>query len=92
MKVTLPLSRSGVIAGVVLVFAICLGAFATPHILGGGRVQTLATLVRDRMVTTLDWGQAAAIAIVILVLGLAVISSLMWIARPQAGRTGGSTR
>lgn len=93
MKVTLPLSKSGVLAGVILVFAICLGAFATPHILGGGRVQTLSTLVRDRMVTTLDWGQASAVAIVILVLGLAVVSSLMWIARSRASRPkGGSTR
>lgn len=80
-RVTLPLSLPGVVAGLILVFAICLGAFATPAVLGGGRVQTLATLVQEALVTTGDWAQGAAVAVVILVLGLSVVSVLTWSAR-----------
>jgi putative spermidine/putrescine transport system permease protein len=80
-RVTLPLSLPGVVAGLILVFAICLGAFATPAVLGGGRVQTLATLVQEALVTTGDWAQGAAVAVVILGLGLSVVSVLTWSAR-----------
>jgi putative spermidine/putrescine transport system permease protein len=81
VRVTLPLSLSGVMAGMILVFAICLGAFATPSVLGGGRVQTLATLVQGAIITTGEWAQATAVAAVILLLGLLIISALLWSAR-----------
>ncbi|SFO19795.1 putative spermidine/putrescine transport system permease protein [Actinomadura madurae] len=80
-RVTLPLSLPGVTAGAILVFAICLGAFATPSVLGGGRVQTLATLVQEAMITTGEWARAASVAAVILALGLSVILVLSWSAR-----------
>jgi len=80
-RITLPLIRPGLIAGFMLTFAICLGAYASAAILGGGRVQTLATLVRDRMVVSLEWGQAAAIAAVILVISAITVSALAWAGR-----------
>jgi len=81
VRVTLPLSLSGVMAGMILVFAICLGAFATPSVLGGGRVQTLATLVQEAMIITGEWAQASAVSAVILLLGLVIVSALLWSAR-----------
>jgi putative spermidine/putrescine transport system permease protein len=80
-RVTFPLSLPGVLAGFVLTVAISLGAYATPHILGAGRTQTLATKVRDAMTVTLEWGQAAAMAVVILVLGLVVVLVLLWLSK-----------
>ncbi|MFB6782735.1 MULTISPECIES: ABC transporter permease [unclassified Streptomyces] len=77
-RITLPLIRPGLISGFMLTFAISLGAFATAAVLGGGRVQTLATLVRDRMVVSLEWGQAAAVAVVILVVSAITVSALLW--------------
>lgn len=77
-QVTLPLIRPGLISGFMLTFAISLGAYATAAVLGGGRVQTLATLVRDRMVVSLEWGQAAAIAAVLLVVSVATVLALLW--------------
>ena len=77
-RVTLPLIRPGLISGFMLTFAISLGAYATAAVLGGGRVQTLATLVRDRMVVSLEWGQAAAIAVVLLVVSVGTVLALLW--------------
>jgi len=76
-RITLPLIRPGLIAGFMLTFAISLGAYAAAAILGGGRVQTLATLVRDRMVVSLEWGQAAAIAVVHFAVGVITVSALL---------------
>lgn len=76
-RITLPLIRPGLIAGFMLTFAISLGAYASAAVLGGGRVQTLATLVRDRMVVSLEWGQAAAISTVLLVVGALTVSGLL---------------
>ncbi|MFD0744393.1 ABC transporter permease [Phytohabitans flavus] len=85
-RITLPLIRPGLIAGFTLTFAISLGAYASAAVLGGGRVQTLATLVRDRMVVSLEWGQAAAISVVILVIGAVTVSALLLAGRrSQAG-------
>ncbi|MGW1091358.1 ABC transporter permease [Streptomyces sp. NPDC002596] len=77
-RITLPLILPGLISGFMLTFAISLGAYATAAVLGGGRVQTLATLVRERMVVSLEWGQAAAIAVVVLAVSAATVSALLW--------------
>ncbi|MFD3486174.1 ABC transporter permease [Streptomyces sp. NPDC058665] len=77
-RITLPLIRPGLISGFMLTFAISLGSFAAAAILGGGRVQTLATLVRERMVVSLEWGEAAAIAVVILVVSAITVGALLW--------------
>ncbi|MBB4910513.1 ABC transporter permease [Actinophytocola algeriensis] len=80
-RITLPLILPGLIAGFMLTFAISLGAYAAAAVLGGGRVQTLATLVRDRMVVSLEWGQAAAISVVILAVGTVTVSLLLFAGR-----------
>lgn len=76
-RVTLPLIAPGLISGFILTFAISLGAYATPRILGGGRLQTLATLVQERMISSLEWGQAAGIAVITLVIGGVAVAILL---------------
>jgi len=80
-RVTLPLIRPGVTASFMLTFAISLGSYAAAAVLGGGRVETLATLVRSRMVVSLQWGQAAAISVVILVIGAVAVTLLLLLGR-----------
>lgn len=80
-RVTVPLIAPGLISGFMLTFAISIGAYATVAVLGGGSLQTLATLVQERMVTSLEWGQAAAVAVVILFIGTGVVSALLMAAR-----------
>lgn len=70
-RVTLPLSLPGLVAGAQLCFALTISAFATPSLLGGGRVQVLATGIYND-VGTLNWPRAAVAAYVLL--GLALLA------------------
>lgn len=48
IKVTLPLSRPGLIAGIVLVFIPSLGAFITPDMLGGAKSLMIGNLIQNQ--------------------------------------------
>jgi putative spermidine/putrescine transport system permease protein len=68
-RITLPLSLPGLVAGAQLCFALTISSFATPSLLGGGRVQVLATAMYDD-VQNLNWARAAVAAYVLLALAL----------------------
>jgi ABC-type spermidine/putrescine transport system permease subunit I len=67
LRVTLPLTFPGVLAALVLTFALNVSAVLTPLILGGTRVPTVATQVYDSMVTTLNYPFASASVVILLV-------------------------
>jgi spermidine/putrescine transport system permease protein len=68
-RIIVPLSRPGIVAGSVLVFIPCLGAFLTPDLLGGGRTVLVGNLVQNQFTTARDWpfGSAVSIALMVLV-------------------------
>lgn len=73
-RVTLPLSLPGLAAGAILVFVQALGYFVTPALLGGSRVVTLAMLIESQVTETLAWQSASAIAIVLLVVSVGIVT------------------
>ena len=73
-RVTLPLSRPGIVSGSVIVFAWTLSAFATPELLGGGRVKMIANVVRDLALDSFNWPGGAAFALMALVITLALLA------------------
>ncbi len=83
-RVTLPLTVQGVIAGSQLVFALAISAFATPTLLGGGRVQVLASQIYSD-VGGLDWPSAAVSSYVLLALALVAIALFSALLRAQTG-------
>lgn len=66
-RVTLPLSVPGIVAGSLIVFALSVSAFVTPALLGGPWVKVVGYLVWEQNLIVLDWGFAAAIAVILLV-------------------------
>lgn len=56
--VTFPLSARGIASGVQIVFTLCLTAFTTPQLIGGGRVMTLPVFIYQRTLDT-NWPMAA---------------------------------
>jgi putative spermidine/putrescine transport system permease protein len=70
--VTLPLSRHGIFAGALLVFATAVGFFITPALLGGGRVQMAAMFLTQQVEEYLNWPLAAAAGIILLLVVLLV--------------------
>lgn len=67
LRITLPLSLPGIVAGSVLVFTASMGAYLTPFFLGGGRIQVAAIVIYDATLVVVDWPAAAALAVLLLV-------------------------
>lgn len=72
LRVYFPLTLPGVLAGVTLVYVLSIGFYITPALLGGGRVAMMATLIEQQVRTFLNWGFAAALSAVLLVVTLLV--------------------
>lgn len=70
----LPLSAPGIVNGITLVFITCLGFYVMPVLLGSPREQTIAGLIGDRMEQVLDFGGAAAMALILLAASLGLFS------------------
>lgn len=66
-RVIFPLSVPGIFAGSLLVFILTISAFVTPILIGGGRIQTLASLIYTETMVSLNWPLAGASSILILV-------------------------
>jgi len=88
VHVFLPLSLPGVWAGCILVFLLAVGFYVTPALLGGPGQITLATMI-DMMITTfLNFGFAATLGILLLVVVAVIfgsVSALMGLNRIVGG-------
>jgi spermidine/putrescine transport system permease protein len=62
--IAVPLAKPGIIAGSVLVFVPCLGAYLTPDLMGGGKTVMLGNLVQNQFTAARDWPFGAAISLV----------------------------
>ena len=71
-RVFLPLSMSGVIAGVTLVFILCLGFYITPELMGGGKSVMVSMVVSRNVEIYNSWGAASAVSVVLLVCVFAI--------------------
>jgi len=72
-QVYVPLTLSGLGAGVILVFVLSLGFYVTPALLGGGRVMMWAMQIERSMAVYADWGAASALGVVLLVMTLGIL-------------------
>lgn len=68
IHVTLPLSMPGISAGVMLVFVSVMSSFVTPTLIGGGRVNTLGSLIYNQVTVAANFQFASAVAFILLVL------------------------
>jgi len=76
-RIYLPLSRPGVVNGVVLVFVMGLGYFITPALLGGAGDAMIAQLIEQQVADFGEWGIAGALS-VILMFGVGVTFALLF--------------
>ncbi len=75
-RVIIPVSAPGFVAGSVLVFIPCLGAYLTPDLLGGGKTVMLGNLVQNQFTTARDWPFGSAGSLV-LMLGSAILLAIV---------------
>jgi len=67
-KITVPLSKAGIIAGSMLVFIPCVGEFVIPELLGGPETLMIGRVVWDEFFSNNDWPMASAVAVVMILL------------------------
>jgi len=73
LRVTLPLSLPGLIAGFMFAFIPTLGEFVTPLLVGGGRGSMYGNLIQDQFVRALNWPMGSVMSLAMLVLVLLVL-------------------
>ncbi len=69
-RVMLPMTLPGVVAAVVLTLVPVVGAFITPDIMGGGKVEMIGTLINRQFGVARNWPFGSAISLVLMALVL----------------------
>jgi spermidine/putrescine transport system permease protein len=69
-RIMLPMTLPGVVAALVLVFVPVVGAFITPDIMGGGKVEMIGTLINRQFGVARNWPFGSAISFVLMLLVL----------------------
>ncbi|MBN8486402.1 MAG: ABC transporter permease subunit [Burkholderiales bacterium] len=67
-RITVPLSKAGIIAGSMLVFIPCVGEFVIPELLGGPETLMIGRVVWDEFFSNNDWPMASSVAVVMILL------------------------
>jgi putrescine transport system permease protein len=80
-KITLPLSRNGILAGSMLVFIPAVGEFVIPALLGGPNALMIGRILWDEFFSNRAWPVASAVAILLLLL---LVPFMMWYQSIQA--------
>jgi putrescine transport system permease protein len=67
-RITVPLSKSGIIAGCFLVFIPALGEFVIPSLLGGSGTLMIGKVLFEEFFSNRDWPVASAVAVILLLI------------------------
>ncbi len=68
LRVTLPLSVPGMIAGTILVFIPAMGMFVVPDLMGGAKTMLIGNVIRNQFLTSRDWPFGAAASMLLMLL------------------------
>ena len=86
-KITLPLSRNGMLAGSMLVFIPAVGEFVIPALLGGPNALMIGRVLWDEFFSNRAWPVASTVAILLLIL---LVPFMMWYQSVQSNESAGS--
>ncbi|MCX7645500.1 MAG: ABC transporter permease [Rhodobacteraceae bacterium] len=86
-EIVIPAIRPGIVAGCILVFVPCLGAFLAPDLLGGARNFMIGSLIDEQFRGSQgNWPFGAACAVILMTMVLAVLIAQARAALRGAGR------
>jgi putrescine transport system permease protein len=86
LKITLPLSMPGIVAGSMLVFIPAVGEFVIPALLGGPQTLMIGKVLWTEFFNNRDWPVASAVAIALLLL---LVVPIMYLQRSQGRQNKG---
>jgi spermidine/putrescine transport system permease protein len=85
LRVMLPLTLPGVAAATVVTFVPVLGAFITPDIMGGGKVEMIGTIINRQFGVARNWPFGSAMSLILMLL---VVAGVLLYLRNSEGRQG----
>lgn len=85
LRITLPLSMPGILAGCMIVFALSISSFVVPALMGGWRVTVLPIHIYQQVAEVGNWQLGATVAVVLLGLSLGGILFFQLAARFFSG-------
>lgn len=68
LKVMLPLTSSGIISGIVMVFLPAMGMFYLSDLLGGSKHLLVGNIIRDQILIARNWPFAASASVVLIIM------------------------
>jgi putative spermidine/putrescine transport system permease protein len=86
VRVIVPMTLPGIIAGVALVFSLSVSAYVVPTLLIGERYPTLATTIAKAYLLAREPGFGATAGVVLLTIAILVVTLSAWLGREQASR------
>ncbi len=89
-RVTLPLSRNGIVSGTALVFILALGSYVIPRLLGSTAERTLPVLIEQQIMQESNYPFAAAMSIGLIVVVLAFLWVLVKFTNVTTASLGGN--
>jgi ABC-type spermidine/putrescine transport system permease subunit I len=89
--VTLPLTKSGIVSGSMLVFVLSLGVYVLPRLLGTPSDWTLAVLIGNQVTIESNIPFGAALSIVLMLLVVGLIAATARVADVDVFGTGGES-
>jgi len=85
LRIVLPLSMPGMLAGSLIVFALSISSFVVPALMGGWRVTVLPIHIYQQVAEIGNWQLGATLAVVLLVLSLSGIVFFQIAAKLMSG-------
>ena len=65
-KIILPLSKTGILVGLIMIFMPSLGDYVTPDLMGGAKELYLGNLIQNQFLLVRDWPFGATISIILI--------------------------
>lgn len=87
-RVVFPLTKTGVIAGCIMVFIPSIGAYITPDLLGGARTMMIGNLIQHEFLVIRDWPFGSAVSFVLM---MGVLFGVTVYLKKGGGFEGGET-
>ncbi len=71
VKIILPLTVSGMISGIIMVFVPALTSFVISDLLGGGKVLLIGNVIEQEFMQNMDWNMGSGLSIVLMIFVIA---------------------
>ncbi len=88
LKVTLPLTRGGIVSASVLVFVPAVGEYLIPDLMGGSKVNMIGNLVADKFLRDQNWAFGSALSVILILIVMSILIFYLWKGRREGGFAG----